>query len=222
MTNEPTRLFVLRHGETAWNAELRVQGHLDAPLTPRGRWQAERAAAALADAGIAHIYASDLQRAWATAQPLARASGAPLAAEPGLRERAFGRFEGLTFAEIESRWPQDAQRWRQREPDFGPGGGETLEAFCARCLAAAAACAARHPGEVIALVAHGGVLDCLYRAATGLSLQAARSWALGNAVINRLLWHGEGFALVGWNDDAHLLGAYSPAPPAHSDSRSAT
>jgi 2,3-bisphosphoglycerate-dependent phosphoglycerate mutase len=61
-----------------------------------------------------------------------------------------------------------------------------------------------HPGQTIALVAHGGVLDCLYRAAAGLELTAPRSWKLGNASINRLLYNGEGFTLVGWNDDAHL------------------
>ena len=98
------------------------------------------------------------------------------------------------------------RRWREREPDFAPGGGETLEGFYARCVGCASALAARHPGQTIALVAHGGVLDCLYRAATRLGLQAARSWSLGNASVNRLLWHGDGFTLVGWNDAAHLEG----------------
>lgn len=207
MPREATRLVVLRHGQTAWNAGLRIQGQLDSPLSETGRWQAERAAHALADAGIVHIYSSDLQRAHDTALPLARVSGAGITLQPGLRERGFGVFEGLTYAEVEARWPEDAQRWRQRAPGFAPGGGETLEAFYARCVDCAAACAARHPGQTVALVAHGGVLDCLYRAATGADLQAARSWQLGNATINRLLWHGEGFALVGWNDDAHLQAA---------------
>jgi probable phosphoglycerate mutase len=201
---EPTRVFALRHGQTAWNAEHRIQGHLDVPLDATGHWQAGRLAEALADEGISAIYSSDLQRAWLTAQALARATAAPLATEPALRERGFGRFEGATFAEIDERWPDEAARWRRREPHFGPGGGETLETFYARCVSAAAALAARHPGQTIALVAHGGVLDCLYRAAAGVELHAPRSWQLGNATINRLLWHGEGFALVGWNDGAHL------------------
>lgn len=199
-----TRVFALRHGRTAWNTELRVQGHLDIPLDEHGRWQALRLAEALADAGIAAIYSSDLQRAHDTARALAAAAGAPLVTDVTLRERAFGRFEGATFAEIEQRWPDEALRWRRREPDFEPGGGESLRRFSARCVGAAAALAARHPGQAIALVAHGGVLDCLYRAAVGIDLQAARSWQLGNATINRLLWHGSGFVLVGWNDSAHL------------------
>jgi probable phosphoglycerate mutase len=201
---EPTRVLALRHGETAWNVEQRIQGHFDIPLNPTGRWQAERLAAALAGEGIAAVYSSDLQRALATASAVAQAAAAPLATEPALRERAFGRFEGVTFTEIETRWPDEAVRWRRREPGFGPGGGETLETFYARCVQAAGALAARHPGQTIAIVAHGGVLDCLYRAATGVSLQAPRSWHLGNAAINRLLWHGEGFTLVGWNDARHL------------------
>jgi probable phosphoglycerate mutase len=212
--SEPARLVVLRHGETAWNSELRVQGHFDAPLNERGRWQAARLAAALGGEGLAAVYSSDLQRARETADAVARVAGLPEVHTDGaLRERGFGRFEGLTYAEIEARWPEDARRWRQREAGFAPGGGESLEAFFARCVPAVAAIAARHAGQCIAVVAHGGVLDCLYRAATGLSLQAARTWQLGNASINRLLWHGAGFALVGWNDDAHLQEA-DAGPPA--------
>lgn len=208
---EPTRLVLVRHGQTDWNRARRVQGHLDIPLNDTGRRQAQalaRALAAEASAAeaLAAVYASDLQRAWATAELLAAACRAPLRADPALRERALGRFEGLTHDEIAARWPDDALRWRRREPAFEPGGGESLLAFQARCVAAAARIAAAHRGQAVALVAHGGVLDALYRAATGATPEAPRTWALGNAAINRLLWHGEGFVLVGWNDDAHLAG----------------
>lgn len=201
---EPTRVFALRHGETDWNAELRLQGQLDVPLNANGRRQAERLAEALADAGIEVLIASDLARARETAAPLAARLGLPVELDPGLRERGFGVFEGLTHAEIEARWPEQALRWRRREPGDGPAGGEALEAFHARCIASATAQAVRHAGRTIALFAHGGVLDCLYRAAVGVDLQAPRSWQLGNAAVNRLLWHGSGFSLVGWNDTAHL------------------
>lgn len=203
--DEPTRIVLVRHGETAWNAAQRIQGHVDEPLNERGRWQAARAGEALRGEGLAHVYSSDLARARQTAEALATASGlAAVRTVVALRERDFGIFEGLTYAEVEQRWPEDVRRWRSREPGFAPGGGETPEAFYARCVGSAAEIAARHPGEVVALVAHGGVLDCLYRAATGIDLRAPRSWQLGNATINRLLWNGSGFTLVGWNDDAHL------------------
>ena len=201
---EPTRVFALRHGQTAWNAELRIQGQLDIPLNDIGHRQAAQLAQALAGEGLAAIYSSDLLRARATAEPLAAASGLPVQTSTALRERAFGCFEGATFVEIEQRWPEDAARWRRREIDFGPGGGESLSGFSARCVPALEQLAARHPGEAIAVVAHGGVLDCLYRAAVGIGLTAPRTWQLGNASINRLLHTGEGFVVVGWNDDAHL------------------
>lgn len=199
-----TRVLAIRHGETAWNVDTRIQGHLDIPLNERGRWQAARVAAALTDEGLAAIYSSDLQRAWQTAAAVGQAAGVAPAAEPALRERAFGHFEGRTFGEIETRWPELARRWRQRDPGFGPEGGETLAAFYARVVATADALAARHRGQTIALVAHGGVLDCLYRAAARVDLRAPRSWRLDNATVNRLLHGDAGFVLVGWNDAGHL------------------
>lgn len=206
MLEQATRVLLIRHGETSWNRAGRIQGHADIPLSPLGLAQAERLAAALADEPLAAIYSSDLDRARQTAEAVARARGLAVGLDAGLRERCFGRFEGLSWDEIARAHPEDAARWRRREPDFAAGGGESLNDFSARCLAAAARLAAAHPGQAIALVAHGGVLDCLYRAATRVTLEAPRSWQLGNASINRLLATGEGFSLVGWNDDAHLDG----------------
>ncbi|MCE1251130.1 MAG: histidine phosphatase family protein, partial [Comamonadaceae bacterium] len=98
-----------------------------------------------------------------------------------------------------------ARRWRQREPDYAPEGGETLLQLRARVHAATEGIAARHPGALLLLVAHGGVLDVLYRAATRQSLQAPRTWQLTNTAINRLLWTpGHGLSLVGWADTGHL------------------
>jgi len=223
-----TRVIAVRHGETAWNAGTRLQGQLDIPLNAVGRAQAERAGRALAHEGITAIWSSDLARARETAEAIAAAvvagtSAQRLAVEVdgGLRERRFGTFEGHTYAEIDARWPGEALRWRQRDPAFAPDGGESLLDFSARCVSAAARLAERHPGETVLLVAHGGVMDCLYRAALGLDLQAVRTWQLGNASINRLLYAGGRFALVGWSDTLHLdddaalddasVGAVTPA-----------
>lgn len=204
---DATRIIAIRHGETAWNVDTRIQGHLDIPLNDTGRWQARRAGAALAGESLAAVYASDLGRAFQTAQAVADVASLPVQADVGLRERAFGTFEGKTFAEIESQWPEQALLWRRRDPSFEPAGGESLLRFRERVVATLNRLAARHPGEQIVLVGHGGVMDVLYRAATGQELQAPRTWALGNAAINRLLWTPDGLTLVGWADTSHLDGA---------------
>lgn len=199
-----TRLVAIRHGETAWNADKRLQGWQDIALNPRGQRQAAALAPALADEGLVAVVASDLQRAWQTGTALAAALGLPLLAEPGLRERRFGVLEGLTPDQIEARRPDDARRWRTREPAWTPEGGESLLSFQARSLAAVERLAARYAGQAVAVVSHGGVLDLLYRAATRVPLDLPRSWALGNATINRLLHTSGGLGLVGWDDAAHL------------------
>ncbi len=203
----PVRITAVRHGETAWNVDTRIQGQMDIGLNAYGQWQAQQLGAALAEHGLNHIYTSDLARAHHTALAIAGHAGiAPeaVALHAGLRERAFGVFEGRTHAEIEAQWPQDAQRWRQRVPDWAPQGGESPLQLRQRVAHTVAQIAARHPGEHIALVAHGGVLDMLYRLATGQEVNAVRTWELGNCAINRLLWTPEGLTLVGWADTGHL------------------
>ena len=199
-----TRIIAIRHGETAWNVATRVQGHVDIGLNERGRWQAQRVAQALADEPISAIYASDLLRAWDTARAIADSTGQALQTHEGLRERGYGVLQGKTYAEIEATWPEQALRWRKRDPLWTPQGGESLEDVRARITRTTSELAARHPGEKIVLVAHGGVMDVLYRAATGQDLQTPRNWNLGNATINRLLWTPEGLTLLGWADTRHL------------------
>ncbi len=202
-----TRIIAVRHGETAWNVDTRIQGQLDVPLNPRGHWQAQRAASALAHDDIAAIYSSDLSRALQTAQHIGQPHGIRPHTHTGLRERGFGAFEGQTFAQIEERWPQQALAWRKRVPDFAPQGGESLLSFRERVHATVQELAVLHPGQQVLWVAHGGVLDVLYRLATGQELSSPRTWQLGNATINRLLWNGEHLSLVGWDDDTHLQNA---------------
>lgn len=203
-THQLTRLFVIRHGETAWNLETRIQGHTDIPLNDNGRWQARRVADALVEEGVHAVYSSDLQRARDTADAIAQRLALPLQLETSLRERHFGRLEGRTQEEVAQHWPEEARRWRAREPGYGPEGGETLQAFYDRCVTALTALAARHLGQTIAVVAHGGVLDCFYRAANHVPIELPRSWKIGNASINRLLYSPQGFAMLSWADSRHL------------------
>ena len=202
---QATRIIAVRHGETNWNVETRIQGNLDIGLNEKGQWQARRLSLALAAREpIAAIYSSDLLRARDTARAIADATRRPLHLVAGLRERGFGLFQGKTYAEVEAQHPEEALRWRKRDPEWAPPQGESLLALRKRVLDTARTLAARHLDEQIVLVAHGGVMDMLYRAATGMGLQAPRTWNLGNAAANRLLWSNEGFSLVGWSDTSHL------------------
>ena len=205
---QATRIIAIRHGETAWNAGMRLQGHTDIGLNARGEWQAQRVAQALAEESIDAIYSSDLSRAHATAQAIAQhntsLNNKTVATRQGLRERGFGTFEGQTYAQIAEDWPEESERWRSRDPHFAPPGGESLVQLRERIQSTVDALASQHVGEHIVLVAHGGVMDALYRLATQLDLGSPRTWALGNAAINRLLWTPEGLTLVGWADEQHL------------------
>ena len=216
-----TRIIAVRHGETDWNVDTRIQGQMDVDLNARGRWQAAQAARALADEVFDAIYASDLSRARDTALAIAAGSNAgsnarfseqsparpPVQVHTGLRERAFGKFEGHTYATIESLWPEEARLWRIREPHFAPSdGGESPVQILERVATTVNSLAERHLGQQILLVTHGGVLDALYRLATRQTVNAPRTWQLGNAAINRLLWTPEGLTLVGWADTQHLEG----------------
>jgi 2,3-bisphosphoglycerate-dependent phosphoglycerate mutase len=200
----PTRITAIRHGETAWNVDTRIQGQLDIGLNAKGRWQAECAGQALAGDDIAVVYSSDLWRAYDTALSVAKPHGLTVVTDEGLRERGFGEFQGKTFAEIEAALPEQSLKWRKRVPDFAPPGGESLLQLRERVLQCVSRLAQAHPGQHIVVVSHGGVMDILYRAATGLDLQAPRTWDLHNAAINRLLWNGEHFSLVGWADTSHI------------------
>ncbi len=204
MQQEHTRIIAVRHGETAWNVDTRVQGQLDIALNQTGERQARRVGQALAEEPIDAIYASDLQRAWHTAQAIAHASGSTLHAQVLLRERHFGVFQGKTYAEIEDLWPEESRRWRERQAHWAPDGGESLQTMYLRVAQIAGQLASAHLGGQIVLVAHGGVLDMLYRLATRQDVQSPRTWQLGNASINRLLWNAQGFSLVGWSDTRHL------------------
>jgi probable phosphoglycerate mutase len=203
-----TTIVLIRHGETAWNAERRLQGHIDIALNAEGLRQAQALGQALAEEHFDAIIASDLQRAHQTAQALAHSRGMPVHSDPGLRERCFGGFEGLLYAEIEQRFPHEFAAWQARDIDgVMPAGirvAETFRQFYQRCTNAILGLAQRHPGQSLALVAHGGVLECAYRAALGLSLETPRDFPVLNASINRFSVSDGRLALVSWGEVEHL------------------
>jgi probable phosphoglycerate mutase len=199
-----THLIVVRHGETAWNRERRLQGQLDIPLNSHGEAQAERLGAALAAEPIDAVYASDLRRAAQTATSIASPLGLQVQHDASLRERCYGEFEGKTYAEVAEQHPEGYAAWQARHADFAPGGGESLQDFHGRALEAVLRLARRHPGQRIALVTHGGVLDSLYRAAHAMLLEAPRQHELLNAGINRLTSDGHTLCVAQWGEVGHL------------------
>jgi 2,3-bisphosphoglycerate-dependent phosphoglycerate mutase len=162
------RIFLARHGETAWNLEQRWQGHTDIPLSPTGREQAVALAARLRDRAIGHIRASDLLRARETADIVARELGiAGVTIDPRLRERSFGVFEGLTAEECAQ---LHAEAWTRYQADRAcvPPGGEPQDQVIARLLLAVQeAAAVTLADRAVLIVAHGGALRALLGAAFG-------------------------------------------------------
>ncbi len=201
-----TALLLIRHGETAWNAEHRIQGHLDIPLSATGIRQAASLGERLAAETVTAVYSSELARAWLTAVPFAARLGLEIIPDSRLRERSFGVFEGLTVDEIAARHPEGFRRWRERDPAWAMDDGESGQQLIDRVLSALDDIASRHRGETVAVVTHGGVLDVAYRAARGLSWDATREHLMLNASINRLSAQGSPLALsiLDWGDVAHL------------------
>lgn len=203
-TSSPTRFCLIRHGETDWNLARRLQGHIDIPLNDTGERQADLAAAGLRDKRFTALYASDLVRAKETAAPLARLFGLRVETTPALRERHYGVFQGLTYEEIEQRYPAEYARYRARDPELEPAGGESLLGAAARVRALLSSLVERHRGESVLLVTHGGVLDLAYRIATGKPLQEPRDFAIPNAAHNWLRHDGQGWSIEHWADLRHL------------------
>ncbi|SFC63736.1 histidine phosphatase family protein [Massilia yuzhufengensis] len=204
----PTTILLIRHGETAWNAEKRLQGHLDIPLNAEGERQAALLGAALAGERIDHIVSSDLQRARQTAEAIAAVRSTKVGVDAGLRERCYGGFEGLLYSEIAARFPLQFAAWQARDVDgvLPPGAnrGETFREFYDRVTSAIAVYAAAHPGKTVALVAHGGVLECAYRSALGLSLETPRDFKVLNASVNRFVVKEGRLRLLSWGEVGHL------------------
>jgi broad specificity phosphatase PhoE len=155
---ETTRLFLIRHGESVWNAQGLWQGQGDPPLSPQGRAQAADLAKRLEIAGVSAIVTSDLARARETAGIVAAELGLGMHLEPRLRELDVGCWSGLSRAEIARRWPEDLARFRDGDEDLRPGGGESWRELRTRAVQALGDVAAAHPAARVAVVTHAGLV----------------------------------------------------------------
>ena len=207
------RVILIRHGETQWNRDGRVQGyHADSPLTEEGRGQARALAGRLARERVDALYASDTGRTTETASPIGAATGLRVIRDAALRERNYGAFEGRTFAEVERDFPAEYERFRTRDPRYVPPGGESAAQFRDRVMAALERIAAGATGERVAVVTHGGVLGIAYRHAMDIPLDARRSYSLANASLNHFLYADRRWLLEAWGDVAHLSAESADKP----------
>ncbi|MDD2885006.1 MAG: histidine phosphatase family protein [Dechloromonas sp.] len=212
-SKQPTRLCLIRHGETEWNAERRIQGQIDIALNTTGLLQAEAAGRWLRNSGIEAIYASDLKRAWMTAQAIGRHLALQPVSTPALRERRYGIFEGLTYAEAASRFPAGYAAFEGRNADYDFEQGESLKAMYDRVTKQLQALVAAHPGQVLAVVVHGGVLDVVNRFVRGLPLEMPRDFLIPNAGLNWISTVDGQWTVESWGETSHLAaGALDELP----------
>ena len=207
-----TRLCLVRHGETEWNAQGRVQGQLDVPLSRIGLAQAQAVAAVLGRESFDAIYSSDLVRVRQTAEPTARRLDLDVFLNENLRERHYGVFQGMTYADAKARIPEGYARFRDKDLDYDFGSGESLRAFNERCLGVIDRLLETCAGKSILVFTHGGVLEMLYRHATGRGLSAPRDFEIPNAALNRLEAGPQGWRVTSWADISHLNMALDDLP----------
>ena len=207
-----TRICIIRHGETRWNAEGRIQGHTDIPLNETGRAQALAMAFNAAHHRFHAIYSSDLLRATETAQVLAQREALEVKLLPQLRERHFGLFQGLTAAQGAERHPEAYAHYIARDLDYDFGTGESLCRFAKRVADGIDWLVRHHGGQTIAAVCHSGVLDVVYRRASGRPLDTPRDFKIPNCALNWFHFDGQGWHLDAWGDRHHLQDVLAEPP----------
>ena len=200
-----SEILLVRHGETEWNAEGRIQGYrADSPLTGVGRAQAQALARRIAGESVDVLYSSDAGRTRQTVAPIAEATRLPVVLDAGLRERNYGVFEGRTYSEVKLDFPEEYERFRTHDPHFAAPGGETALQFRDRVIEALERLARQAEGGRAVVVTHGGVLGAMYRHVMNIPLDAPRSFSIANASLNRLGFHAGAWRVIAWGEVAHL------------------
>ncbi len=199
-----TEFIVIRHGETAWNAQARIQGHLDSPLNEEGLAQALLVGERLGHETFSALYSSDLGRALQTVQPIADRPQHEVVPEPRLRESHTGVFQGLTGAQCEREYPQDYGRFKSRDPDHVLPGGESVRQLFQRVCGIFTDLAQAHPDQRVVVITHGGVLDALHRFANGIALERPRDFPIYNASLNFIVCQDARWSVQRWGDISHL------------------
>ena len=200
-----TTLIIIRHGETFWNRERRIQGHLDSALTPEGIAQAQACATRLATEKIDAVVVRDLNRAQHTAKILTAGRALSMNSDVSLRERSFGSGEGMTYAEMDTKYPQMFAQTGLVDAEFTLPDGETRADFHARVKTSIEKLAAAHAGKCLLVVTHGGVLGVIYRWLNEMAIASAQRVAIPNVAYNRILVAPDGWKIEVWADTRHLV-----------------
>jgi len=201
-----TRFLMIRHGETAWNADGRIQGHTDVDLTEVGIEQARLAADRLRGEAIDAVYSSDLRRAYVTGEVIAEPHGLGVITTPLLREAYLSAWQGLTMQEVAARFPEDFERYRRDSVANRPAGAERLEDVIARCASFLEEATSAYPDGCVAVAAHGGAIRGILAAAFGVGPELYRCIRLDNGGLTVLeMDHGRPL-LVTLNDTCHMGG----------------
>ncbi len=203
---DTTRLCLIRHGETTWNAQRRLQGHTDTPLNSRGQVQARQMAQALKNSKLAFdaLYCSDLIRAMDTANAIVELFGVTAVTNSIFRERHFGALQGLSIEQAPVAQPELWKAHLARELDHELEGGESIIQFAARVERAMEMIRTEHRGKTILVVSHGGTLDMMYRIASKQALATERVISVPNASLNWIVHNERGWSVDRWGDTGHL------------------
>lgn len=199
-----TELILVRHGETEWNQQRLLQGHLDSPLTVAGVEQAHLIGPRIAALAPDHIYSSDTGRAYHTAQIIATYHQRPIVTDAAFRERCLGLFQGYTWDTLATMYPDAYQQYRSGNRDYMIPEGESYQQFLHRVVTGIQQLADHHPQEKTLLVTHGGVIGALVRHVLGIPLSMPRRFTLKNTSINRIVVKDGDWFLDTLGDTSHL------------------
>ena len=183
-----TILILIRHGETLWNTQLRMQGSLDSDLTPKGESQIKSLGEWMKEVPFDYLYCSDTARAHKTAEAISKFTGHNLNLDERLREKNLGVFEGLTSEEARERYPETFQQFKTAGVNYVIDQGESTQQLLERALDAIEEIRDRHPQKVAVAVTHGGVVRVLMKHVLGIPLDAPTQFLIGNTGIFRLVW----------------------------------
>ena len=202
------RWLLIRHGQTDWNAEHRIQGHVDTGLSAEGLQQAHRLGEKLGQTRLDAVYSSDFLRARDTALAVTAGRDIEVVVRTELRERSYGDWEGLTREEIRSKDPAGFELWTSGDDGFTPPGGEPVEEVVTRMRRLIEEVRTAHPGdETVALVGHGGSLLALTVELLGLPSSSRRRFTLSNTGLSSFTVNQDSAVLEGWNNVSHWDGA---------------